>query len=65
MEEEQHKASIKQVRKLKRLATELAGEVHDLVEDRLWQDYEQLPDLVEKTRQACRQWQQAEQQLNQ
>ncbi len=31
--------------KLRRLATELAGAIHDVVEESLWQEYGRLPEL--------------------
>ena len=33
---------------MKRLAQELAGAIHDIVEETLWQEYEQLPALSQK-----------------
>ena len=38
----------KELAKLKRLAQELAGAIHDIVEETLWQEYEQLPALSQK-----------------
>jgi hypothetical protein len=32
----------------KRIIAELAGEIHDIVEDTLWSEYMKLPDLSEK-----------------
>ena len=43
----------KEFAKLKRLATEIAGQIHDLVEDGLWTDYPQLPALSEQLVSAC------------
>lgn len=41
----------KEIKKLlakrKRVITELAGEIHDIVEDTLWSDYARLPELSE------------------
>ena len=34
--------------KRKRLAVEIASEIHDIVEDTLWTDYVKLPELSEK-----------------
>ncbi len=42
------KESKKELAKLKRIAVEIAGEIHDIVEDTLWDNYEQLPILSEK-----------------
>jgi len=38
----------KELAKLKRMAVEIAGEIHDIVEDTLWTQYERLPILSEK-----------------
>lgn len=38
----------KELAKLKRLATEIAGEIHDLVEDRFMTDYQQLAILSQQ-----------------
>ncbi|GAB2190324.1 hypothetical protein MAH1_19320 [Sessilibacter sp. MAH1] len=57
------KALQKDVRKKKRIATELASEVHDLVEDRLWTDFDKLAEIAEKTAAACREWAIAAKQL--
>ncbi|MBP8172934.1 MAG: hypothetical protein KAY06_02835 [Aeromonadaceae bacterium] len=38
----------KALAKLKRLAQELAGVMHDIVEETLWQEYAQLPALSQK-----------------
>lgn len=56
MNEEEFKALQKSVRKKKRIATEMASEIHDLVEDRLWTDYESLMELSQKTYEACIVW---------
>lgn len=34
--------------KSKRIVTEFAGEMHDIVEDSIWTDYLKLPELSEK-----------------
>lgn len=38
----------KELAKYKRIVVELAGEVHDIVEDTIWTDYVRLPELSEK-----------------
>ena len=38
----------KQFAKYKRIVTEYAGEIHDIVEDTIWTDYTKLPELSEK-----------------
>ncbi|AJQ94893.1 CCE_0567 family metalloprotein [Gynuella sunshinyii] len=63
MEEAELKALEKEVKKRKRIATELASEVHDLVEDTLWTDYEQLPAKAEQVYQACLAWAEAKSRL--
>lgn len=45
MEEKELK---KELAKLKRLAVEIAGEIHDIVEDTLWVKYKELPILSAK-----------------
>jgi hypothetical protein len=49
----------KTVRKAKRIATEKAGELHDLVEDRLPAGYEDIPAIAQATYDACRAWAEA------
>ncbi len=34
--------------KRKRLAVEVASEIHDIVEDTLWTDYDKMPELSER-----------------
>ena len=63
MTEEELKALQKSVRKKKRIATELASEVHDLVEDRLWSDYDKLVEASQKTFEACAAWAEATKEL--
>jgi len=53
----------KNARKAKRIATEWASQMHDLVEDQLWTDYERLPELAEKTLAACQAWKEAQDKL--
>ena len=59
MTDEEFKALQKSVRKKKRIATELASEVHDLVEDKLWTDYDKLVEASQKTYEACLAWSEA------
>lgn len=56
MTSEELKALKKQASKAKRIATEKAGELHDLVEDRLPAAYEDLPALAEECYAACQAW---------
>lgn len=59
MNEDELKALQKSVRKKKRIATEMASEVHDLVEDRLWTDFDKLVETSQKTYEACLAWSEA------
>lgn len=56
MSEEQTAALDREVRKLKRIASERAAAMHDLVEDRLPAAYRELPALSQATFDACQAW---------
>lgn len=56
MSEDDLKALQKDMNVKKRLATEWASQIHDLVEDRLWSDYQNLPELAEQAVKACEAW---------
>lgn len=45
---EETKVLKKELAKYKRLAVEIASEIHDIVEDTLWMDAEKMPELSEK-----------------
>lgn len=45
---EEAKELKKGLAKRKRLAVEIASEIHDIVEDTLWSDYVKMPELSEK-----------------
>jgi hypothetical protein len=60
MTEEELKAMAKAVKKAKRIATEKAGELHDLVEDRLPAAYEEIPAVAQATYDACKAWAEAD-----
>ena len=45
---EEAKALKKELAKRKRLAVEVASEIHDIVEDTLWTDHGKLPELSAK-----------------
>lgn len=64
MNDEELKALRKDASKKKRIATEMASEIHDLVEDRLWTDYESLISLSQKTYEACVEWAEADKAFN-
>jgi len=59
MTEDEFKALDKEVRKLKRIASERASELHDLVEDRLPAGYADLPGVADACYQACLAWAEA------
>ncbi|MBV2133092.1 hypothetical protein KRX52_09790 [Pseudomonas sp. MAP12] len=65
MSEEALKALQKEVSQKKRIATEWASQIHDLVEDRLLSDYDALPELALRTQQACLDWVAAKARLDQ
>ncbi len=46
----------KEVKKLKRIASEWASQMHDLVEDRLPAGYKEIPTLSQSTYDACQAW---------
>ena len=45
---EEAKALKKELAKRKRMAVEIASEIHEIVEDTLWVDYVKMPELSEK-----------------
>lgn len=45
---EEQKEIKKQYAGYKRKVTEVAGEIHDIVEDTIWTDYVKLPELSQK-----------------
>jgi hypothetical protein len=51
------------VKKAKRIASERASELHDLVEERLPAAYEEIPVIAQATYDACLAWAQAEAKL--
>lgn len=63
MTEDELKALTKQARKAKRIATEKAGELHDLVEDRLPAAFEELPAMADECYAACQDWAKANAEL--
>jgi hypothetical protein len=56
MTEDELKALDREVKKLKRIASEWASQLHDLVEDRLPAGYEQIPEIARSTYEACEAW---------
>lgn len=55
------KALEKAVKVAKRIASERASELHDLVEDKLPAGYEQIPIISQATYDACKAWEEANQ----
>jgi uncharacterized coiled-coil DUF342 family protein len=51
---EEQKAIKKEYAGYKRKVTEIAGEIHDIVEDTIWVDYTKLPELSEKIQEAMK-----------
>lgn len=64
MTDDELKKLQKEARKAKRIATEFASQVHDVVEDSLWSEYESLPELAQKTVDACLAWKDAQAKLD-
>lgn len=59
MTEEELKELDKEVKKLKRIASEWAAQLHDLVEDQLPAGYQQLPAISQSAYAACQAWAEA------
>lgn len=59
MSDDEIKALEKAVKKAKRIATEKAGELHDLVEDRLPAAYDEIPTISQECYDACVAWAEA------
>jgi len=59
MSEVDMKTLEKAVKKAKRIASEKAAELHDLVEDRLPAAYEELPEVSQSAYDACQAWKKA------
>lgn len=59
MTEEELKALEKDVKKRKRIASEWASQLHDLVEDRLPGAYEEIHEMAQSTYDACKAWKEA------
>ena len=63
MTEEDLKALEKEVKKRKRIASEWASQLHDLVEDRLPAAYEEIHGIAQSTYDACKEWKDANERL--
>jgi len=64
MSEEELKTLDKEVKKRKRIASEWASQLHDLVEDRLPAGYQEIPGIAQSTFDACKAWADANARLN-
>ncbi len=47
------------MKKLKRIASEWASQMHDLVEERLPAAYKEIPGIAQSTYDACQAWEEA------
>ena len=65
MSEEELKSLEKDVKKKKRIASEWAAQLHDLVEERLPAAFEEIPGIAESTFNACKDWKEADERLRQ
>jgi hypothetical protein len=64
MTEEELKNLDKDVKKLKRISSEWAAQLHDLVEERLPAGYKEIPGIAQSTYDACQAWAEANAKLN-
>ena len=65
MTPEDIKALKKEASTRKRLASDVASKIHDLVEDRYWTEFTDLPALAAEALAACEAWQAAQQAYDQ
>ncbi len=56
MNEDELKDLDREVKKLKRIASEWASQLHDLVEDRLPAGYAEIHPIAQSTYDACKTW---------
>jgi len=63
MSDDELKALQKDMRRKKRIASEWASQLHDLVEDRLPAAYEEIPAIAQSTYDACKAWEEANNKL--
>ncbi len=64
MTEEELKTLDKEVKRLKRIASEWASQLHDLVEDKLPAGYKDIPGIAQSTYDACQAWAEANARLS-
>lgn len=60
---EELKTLEKEVKRSKRIASEWASKLHDLVEDRLPGAYLEIPEIAQATFDACKAWAEANEKL--
>jgi hypothetical protein len=56
MTDEELKNLDKEVKRLKRIASEWSAQLHDLVEERLPAAYHEIPGIAQSTFDACKDW---------
>ena len=56
MTDEELKELDREVKKLKRISSEWASQLHDLVEDKLPAGYLEIPGIAQSTYDACKAW---------
>ena len=56
MTEDELKELDREVKKLKRISSEWASQLHDLVEDKLPAGYQEIPGIAQSTYDACKAW---------
>jgi len=56
MTDDELKALKKDASSKKRIATDWASKIHDVVEDTLWTEYPNLPELAAQAVAACEEW---------
>ncbi len=59
MTEEELKNLDREVKRLKRISSEWASQLHDLVEERLPAGYQEIPGIAQSTYDACQAWAEA------
>ncbi|AGA92198.1 Protein of unknown function (DUF683) [Thioflavicoccus mobilis 8321] len=64
MKDAELQALRKEVKRAKRIASEKAGELHDLVEERLPQAYKDIPAVSQACFDACEAWAELNARLN-
>lgn len=60
MTDDELKALKKEASVKKRIASEWASKIHDVVEDTYWHEYNKLPDMAAQAVAACNEWKAAQ-----